>query len=124
MKGIDSHPDFDLATIQKLEVLSNGPDDDFVGELITEFIEKTPAKIKNLETAISRKDSDFAFKLSHSLKTVSGTLGLRTFADCCSVIEKFSFDNNMDQAMNEFAYLTPHFETGRQRLTEFLQRGR
>jgi|GEM_PF-474607 len=75
------------ATLDTLTMTSKGFDDDFMQELILDYLEQSSQQMAALLQAIEDEDCETIFKQAHSLKSSSATLGAEELAILCQTIE-------------------------------------
>jgi len=85
-------------------------------ELISTFVKSNQSTIKDLNNAIEKDDIKLAHRLAHTLKGVSGIVGMDTLAEAAQNVEQMLFKGNvefinekikilkkeLDNAFNEF----------------------
>ena len=70
-----------------------------VAEIATTFIETSTQLVADLRLAGETGDADGAMRASHTLKSSSGFLGAKAFADVCREIEQLTRTGNVAGAL-------------------------
>lgn len=81
-------PTVDLALLDGLRGLREGPDDDPLRELIDLFLGDTPKRLESIIQGVKECDLAKAATAAHSLKGSANNIGARPLAALCAGIEK------------------------------------
>ena len=76
----------DTATIEELRA-SVGGDDEFLAELIDEFLADAPVQLESLREALGSADTERARRAAHTLKGTSRTFGADALGLLCQEVE-------------------------------------
>ena len=66
-------------------------------ELVELFFETSKADLKNLRSAINKKDMEMIAEIAHSLKGAAMNLGLDEFIELAKTIEKTARDGALEE---------------------------
>jgi two-component system, sensor histidine kinase len=77
----------DRARLEHLQDLSRKRDPSMFTELIRGFLEDAPARIARMREAIGKGDADGLFQAAHSLKGLSGNLGIKSMTGLCESLQ-------------------------------------
>jgi two-component system sensor histidine kinase/response regulator len=75
---------------QVFDELREAAGDDFMPEMIGEFLEDSPRQIAGMRESAARGDQEELRRCAHSLKTTSATLGLPALAARCRELEELA----------------------------------
>jgi signal transduction histidine kinase/CheY-like chemotaxis protein len=78
----------DWKRLEHLQDLSRKRDPSMFTELIRGFLEDAPARIARMKEALGKGDPEAFFQAAHSLKGLSGNLGILTMVDLCESLQK------------------------------------
>ena len=78
---------FDPGPIEQLRQLGAAGEDEIANEIVQSFCIDTPRRIAALRVAIERRDMKQAELIAHSLKSGSGTVGVRQLAALFAKLE-------------------------------------
>jgi signal transduction histidine kinase/DNA-binding NarL/FixJ family response regulator len=78
----------DRARLEHLQDLSRKRDPSMFTELIRGFLEDAPARIARMKEALGKGDAEGLFQAAHSLKGLSGNLGIRSMTGLCESLQK------------------------------------
>jgi HPt (histidine-containing phosphotransfer) domain-containing protein len=80
-----------------LKQIANGSNE-FIGQMITVFIEEIPIEIRNLETHLGNKDYKALRATAHKMKPSFSFMGVKELEDTVHLIEEYSNEEkNLDQ---------------------------
>lgn len=80
-----------------LRQISNGSNE-FIGQMITVFIEEVPIEISNLEKHLANKDYKSLRAVAHKMKPSFSFMGVKELEDNVHLIEEYSGEEkNLDQ---------------------------
>ena len=74
-----------------------GLEEDEYLELVELFFETSKADLKNLRSAINKKDMEMIAEIAHSLKGAAMNLGLDEFIELAKTIEKTARDGELEE---------------------------
>jgi CheY-like chemotaxis protein len=80
---------FDLSLLEEMD------DNEYLIEILSLFLENTPAEIRSLEEALQAEDTDAIYKISHKLKSSVGLLQAQALLQLLERIEKVSKSGSM-----------------------------
>ena len=80
-------PGIDWKRLEHLQDLSRKRDPSMFTELIRGFLEDAPARIARMKEALGRGDPEALFQAAHSLKGLSGNLGIMTMVELCDSLQ-------------------------------------
>ena len=83
-----SDPGIDWKRLEHLQDLSRKRDPSMFTELIRGFLEDAPARIARMKEALGKGDPEALFQAAHSLKGLSGNLGIKTMVGICESLQK------------------------------------
>lgn len=75
---------------QGLAMLEQSTCPDFLNELVKIFLNETPIKVRAIEDSFAKEDFVTIERVSHSLKSSSGTIGATYLSQICADIDNFS----------------------------------
>lgn len=90
--------------LKYLESVTGG-NKDFIGMMLSVFIDKTPSKIELLSSAVEANDKAVAALYAHQLKTSFRTIGSNDVGDRLEQIE-ISVNSNSDGVIEKDIYQT------------------
>lgn len=79
-------------------LLSTGGDSQLLNELVTIFLQMTPAQLSSLEEAVTRGDKMTAGREAHSLKASAGALGAVGIRILAAAIEALAGQDEVETA--------------------------
>jgi HPt (histidine-containing phosphotransfer) domain-containing protein len=85
----------DMRVLEELRA-SVGGDQEFVSELVDDFLADAPAQLEGLRAASSSGDSDMARRAAHTLKGTSRTFGAEVLAALCQEAEAAAGMGDLD----------------------------
>jgi CheY-like chemotaxis protein/HPt (histidine-containing phosphotransfer) domain-containing protein len=91
----------------KLVQMLNG-DESLARELVGIFLEESPKQLESLRRAVETVDQQEVERISHSLKSELGYLGLKDAAEKAKELERISREGNLQSAAQLFASLETH----------------
>lgn len=94
-----------------------GGDEEFIAELLGDFLAQTPSLIAAIESAIAQGDADTLGKAAHTLKGSARAIGADEFAAIALVLEQAGKQNNLSRAPETLQQLQAYWET----LADYLQ---
>jgi len=86
-------PTIDPATFNELKQMSGA---DFINELIDAFLDDTPDMIRNMYTALDKKDIESFRRNTHSLKSNANTFGATELGALAKELEFMARENNLE----------------------------
>ena len=90
-------PALDPAAIATLRELSPG-DPEFLRELITIYLEDTPKRLAEVESALAKSDVQLLVRAAHTIKGSSGNFGATPLAKLAQEIEAHGKSGNFAAA--------------------------
>jgi HPt (histidine-containing phosphotransfer) domain-containing protein len=107
----------DWARLGHLQELSRKRDPAMFGDLIRGFVEDAPARIARMREALGNGDAESMFQAAHSLKGLSGNLGIKSMTGICEVLQRMGHagvlvdaENNVDRLEEEFHRISIELE--------------
>jgi CheY-like chemotaxis protein len=82
---------------------------DMAQELIAIFLKDTPDKLATMQQAIADNDPNALFRVAHTLKSSSGSIGALHFSALCKHLEQQGRSGNMDGAEEIVAQMEGEF---------------
>lgn len=108
----------DLQAIQRLDVLSKPGDASFGMEIVSNFLDKTPQKIKEIDQALRDGNLVKVFNGAHSLKSVAAAVGARQVETYSAELERSARNNLLDESHKYFGRLTKVYRKAEQCLLD------
>lgn len=94
----DQLPTIDDSVIDRLRLLQDDDDADFVAQLIILFVNELPNKINAMKNAISNNEAKRLEHAAHSLKSSSGNIGALRLSKLCAQLEEIGHSACLDEA--------------------------
>ena len=91
-------PAIDWRRLKYLQDLSARRDPSMFLDLVRGFIADAPARIAAMRDGLARQDTEAVFHASHSLKGLSGNLGLTSMMNLCEALQTMSGGGSLDDA--------------------------
>jgi len=91
-------PTIDWRRLKYLQDLSARRDPSMFLDLIRGFIADAPARIAAMRDGLARRDTEAVFHASHSLKGLSGNLGMTSMMNLCETLQMMSGGGSLDDA--------------------------
>lgn len=88
----------DFQALERIREMVKEDADEFLGEMIDCFLEQLPLILQNLEEAIAHQHFKELYRLAHSLKASSATLGAMVLSSLCYQLEQISKAQNLVDA--------------------------
>ena len=88
----------DPAVLDELRVLGRATEQDFVGELVEQFIHDTELRLVELRNALEVDDAVAVTRIAHSIKGSGGQLGGRRLALSCGRLERKAANGRLPEA--------------------------
>jgi HPt (histidine-containing phosphotransfer) domain-containing protein len=88
----------DAETIGELRA-SVGDDDQFLAELIDEFLADAPVQLSSLREALASADAERARRAAHTLKGTSRTFGADALGSLCQEVEAAVHVGELDASL-------------------------
>jgi HPt (histidine-containing phosphotransfer) domain-containing protein len=92
------HSALDTGTLEELRK-SVGGDDEFLAELVDDFLADAPSQVDTLRTAAMSGDADEAKRAAHTLKGTSRTFGAGDLASLCQEAETAANAGDLDAVL-------------------------
>lgn len=94
---------------EKLDELRGILDDADVNDLISDFFEFCETDISSLRDASYKNLVDDIFRVSHGLKSSSGSLGFIKIAELCRILESQARSNELQDAVSQAENIEAEF---------------
>lgn len=105
---MSDNPALDPTAIANLRALS--PEDPgFLRELIEIYLEDTPKRLAEVESALAKHDGPALIRAAHTIKGSSGNFGASTLARCAHEIETFGKSGDFTAAAAALPGFTAEF---------------
>jgi HPt (histidine-containing phosphotransfer) domain-containing protein len=79
-------------------VLGNATEQDFVAELVDQFVHDTELRLVELRNALEVEDAGAVARIAHSIKGSGGQLGGRRLALSCGRLERKAANGRLSEA--------------------------
>ncbi len=83
---------------------------DFIGELVTTFLEDGPRMLEELRTSLAAKDSETFTRAAHSMKSNAATFGATDVAELAKALEMLGRIKNLGEVGNLLEVLNEAYE--------------
>jgi CheY-like chemotaxis protein len=103
----------DTSVLAGLRELREPDEPDPLGELIDLFFKDTPARVQDMQAAISRSDAPALKEAAHSLKGSSNNIGARRLSRLCGDLERLAKEERLAEAAKLFFKVTAEYESVR-----------
>lgn len=110
-------PVLDGSVLEELRQYSSGTQD-LAEELITLFLNDSPAQLATLQQALRTGNRDAIERTSHRLKGSAGSIGARRFQQMCEAIETAARDGSQPPAEITESEITAELELLQQTLLQ------
>lgn len=105
-------PSIDQRKVDELrEIIEEGLD-----ELIDDFLEHTPAELDKIQQAVDADDIDQIYRLTHTLKSSSGNIGMALLSELCRLMEYQARHGELKDAMKQVDGMRDEFDNLRRLL--------
>jgi len=94
-----------------------GGDEEFITELLGDFLAQTPDLMAQIESAVAQGDADALGKAAHTLKGSARAVGADEFAAIAFELEQAGKQNNLSSAPDALQRLQAYWGT----LADYLQ---
>jgi HPt (histidine-containing phosphotransfer) domain-containing protein len=84
---VPAEPTVDPVFIDELRKIGEVAEQDFLGELVTDFVHDTDTLVVQLRDALELKDAQRVGQIAHKIKGSAGQLGGRRLASSCARLE-------------------------------------
>ncbi|OYT72457.1 MAG: hypothetical protein CFK49_04905 [Armatimonadetes bacterium JP3_11] len=88
-----------------------GGDEEFIAELLGDFLAQTPSLMSEIESAVAQGDADTLGKAAHTLKGSARAIGADEFAAIALVLEQAGKQGNLSDAPDALQRLKAYWET-------------
>ncbi len=95
--------------------------EDFIGELMTAYLEDAPELIASMKTALAQNDAESFRRAAHSLKSNSKTFGANELAEVAKSLEETGKSGKLTGVDDRLTFVEQEFERVRQELRANLQ---
>jgi HPt (histidine-containing phosphotransfer) domain-containing protein len=112
-----TEPIIDRAT---LEALALTTDKEFVGELVSTFLEDAPQLLASLESGLSTQDAEGFRRAAHSLKSNGASLGAMAFSEAAKELEMMGKAGDLTSAPPKVVRLRSQFDEVAAALKDYL----
>jgi histidine phosphotransfer protein HptB len=113
-------PLVDLQSIENLRELNPGDNDEFLREIISIYLEDTPARIAELEQSLAAGDVPKFTRAAHSIKGSSSNLGAMIVRKIAETLEHQSSKQGLADVAGLIVALKEEFTKTHAELTKFL----
>jgi HPt (histidine-containing phosphotransfer) domain-containing protein len=72
-----------------------GGDQEFLTELVSEFLDELPVQVAALHAAVAAGDAEQAGRIAHTLKSHGATFGVSRLERCCRELELCAHDGRL-----------------------------
>jgi CheY-like chemotaxis protein len=110
----------DLAVFEELRLLDEATDEDFLVELVEQFVHHTEALLTDLRVAWNAGDSNAVYRIAHSVKGGSTQLGGRCLTLSCSHLEEKARTTSLPDGLADLHALESDYQDLRQALVHQL----
>jgi PAS domain S-box-containing protein len=107
----------DREVLDKLRVLGKDADQDFLGELVDDFVRDTEPLLVEMRTILEAGDGPAVGRLAHRLKGSCGELGGRRLASSCDRLERHVKGGSLADSLSDLHDIDIDFEAMRLALT-------
>jgi HPt (histidine-containing phosphotransfer) domain-containing protein len=105
----------DMRVLDELRA-SVGGDQEFVAELVDDFLADAPAQLEALGAAVSSGDPDVARRAAHTLKGTSRTFGATALAALCQKAEAAAGMGDLDSLRTQLEAIDGEWSRARTEL--------
>ena len=99
-------PSIDQEKVDELrDIIEEGLD-----ELIDDFLDHTPAELRKIQQAIEDNDQDQIYRLTHTLKSSSGNIGMALLSDYCKTMEYQARNGELKDAAGQLRAMYDEYE--------------
>ncbi|QDU69585.1 Hpt domain-containing protein [Engelhardtia mirabilis] len=98
MDNSDDKSLLDLEIVASLKALGGDDDPELFADLVSMFMDDTPARLQAMDEALSAGDSEALSRVAHALKSSCGNLGAFSLAELCRAIESAGRGGDVDGA--------------------------
>ncbi|MEM1126080.1 MAG: response regulator [Bacteroidota bacterium] len=98
--------------------LAGEDDDEFVREILSDYLEVAPELLRKIQAAIQEHDVTQARNAAHTLKSSSGAIGAAELQELCNNLEQLAYTGTLDGAVA----LTTDINEAFERLERILQK--
>jgi len=113
----------DWARLRYLQDLSRKRDPSMFTDLVRGFIADAPMRIATMRDGLARGDAEAVFQAAHSLKGLSGNLGMTSMLGLCETLQTMSAEGSIDGAGSSLDRLEQEFQEVRSALEDtYLQK--
>jgi HPt (histidine-containing phosphotransfer) domain-containing protein len=103
-------PALDPAVLDTLRSLNRPGEPDLVEQVLTMFLEDSPARIEAMSTAIGARDAVQLQRAAHNLKGSAGNVGATELQRICQELEAIGKGGQVEGATRFFQELRDEFE--------------
>lgn len=114
------HPLIDLQAIENLRALNPGDNDEFLREIVSIYLEDTPARIAEMEQSLAVGDVPKFTRAAHSIKGSSSNLGATSVRALAETLEHQSHREGLGNVATLIANLKVEFSKTREELGRLL----
>ncbi|MGO9342980.1 MAG: response regulator, partial [Acidimicrobiales bacterium] len=93
-----TEPTIDLVFVDELCTIGIAAGEDFLGELLEQFVHDTDALLNDLNDTLTSSDAAEAGRIAHKIKGSAGQLGGRRLTSSCSRLETSASTGHLEQA--------------------------
>ncbi len=92
--------------------------DDFIGELVSTYLEETPMLLAQLREAWQRRDAEAFRRAAHSIKSSSASLGALRLSEQARALEMLGKQGSLDGVKGDLDALEAEYAQAEQGLKE------
>jgi HPt (histidine-containing phosphotransfer) domain-containing protein len=105
-----SEPTIDLLFIEELQAIGEAAKQDFLGELVDQFVRDTEMLLGELRTGLKADDAIGVSRIVHKIKGSAGQLGGRRLTSSCARMETNALEGDLEQALNDLQDVEADYE--------------
>ena len=105
-----SEPTIDLLFIEELYGIGQAAGQDFLGELVEQFVRDSETLLVEMRSALKAEDAVGASRIAHKIKGSAGQLGGRRLASSCARMETNASEGDLEEALEGLGDLEVDYE--------------
>jgi HPt (histidine-containing phosphotransfer) domain-containing protein len=94
-----SEPTIDLLFIEELYGIGEAAGQDFLGELVEQFVRDSETLLVEMRSALKAGDAVGASRIAHKIKGSAGQLGGRRLSSSCARMETNTSEGDLEEAL-------------------------
>jgi CheY-like chemotaxis protein/HPt (histidine-containing phosphotransfer) domain-containing protein len=106
----DAETTIDTGVLDELRLIGEAADEDFIAELVDEFLRDTDVRLAALRTAIEAEDAAMVGEIAHSIKGGGAQLGGHRLAASCGRLETRAATGTLSGALVELREVELDYE--------------